>query len=196
MLAGHIGVALGLKRVAPRLNLGVLVAASLLPDLALWVLVLLGFESAGIPNDYATTHQLEFTFPWSHGLVACVIAAAVAGAAVMAWLDGEAVARVRAGMAVEVAVVSHWILDALVHRPELPLLGDDSRNVGLALWNVAPIALAVEAAMVGLGLWLYARGPATGRLRPVVLVTLAALAMSMNAANSSTEAPRGYSSHG
>ena len=179
MLAGHVGVALGLKRLAPRLNLGVLVAAALLPDLVLWVLVLRGLETVRIPDDYAIRHQLAFTFPWSHGLVACIIAAAVAGAVAMAMTRDAAVARIRAGVAVEAAVLSHWLLDALVHGPELPILGDDSPMLGLGLWDTLPVALAIEAAIALGGLWLYSRGSRTGRMKPIVATTLLILAMTV-----------------
>ena len=104
---------------------------------------------------------------------------AVAGAVAIAMTKGEAVARIRTGVAVEAAVLSHWLLDALVHRPELPVLGEDSMNLGLGLWDTMPVALAVEAAIALGGLWLYSRGPQTGRLKPIIATTLLILAMTV-----------------
>jgi membrane-bound metal-dependent hydrolase YbcI (DUF457 family) len=64
-------------------------------------------------------------------------------------------AKWRAAALVAGATFSHWLLDVLVHRSELPLIGNTSATVGLALWNNMPTALAVEAAIVAFGLYLF-----------------------------------------
>ena len=81
MFAGHVAAGLAVARFEPRVNVGAFIAAALLLDLVLWVLILAGLESVAIPADFARTHQPEFGFPYSHGLVAGVgwsILAAVA----------------------------------------------------------------------------------------------------------------------
>lgn len=70
MFVGHLGVALGLKRAEPRLNLGLLCFATLLLDFLLGLFVLLGIEQVHVPATYAALHYLTFTFPFSHGLLA------------------------------------------------------------------------------------------------------------------------------
>jgi hypothetical protein len=64
--------------------------------------------------------------------------------------------RTKVGSAAVVAgaVFSHWVLDFLVHRPDLPLY-DDSAKVGLGLWNVPAVAFGLEAALLFVGMWLY-----------------------------------------
>ena len=70
------------------MNVGVFVVAALLLDLVLWLFVLLGWESVTIPANFANTHQPEFVFPYSHGLVASVVWSALAGTAALVWCAG------------------------------------------------------------------------------------------------------------
>ena len=78
-------------------------------------------------------------------------------------------ARWRTAALVAVAVFSHWLLDALVHRSELPLVGNTSATVGLALWNNMSVALAVEAALVALGLCLFLQKSGRARGKSIAL---------------------------
>ena len=172
MFAGHVGAALAIARVEKRVNVGVFVGAALLLDLVLWLLVLLGLESVAIPSNFTSTHQPEFVFPYSHGLLAGVLWSAVAGAAAfLACLDRPAL-KWRAAVLIAAAVVSHWLLDALVHRPEMPLTGGTSRMVGLALWDSLYAALGVEALVVVVGLCLFVPGSGLSRSRSVTLTVL------------------------
>jgi len=171
MFAGHIGAALVLAPAEPRLNVGALVAAALLLDVLLWLFILLGWESVTIPANFAATHQPSFVFPYSHGLAASVAWSAVAAAA-----GYLATRRARAAALLAVAVFSHWLLDALVHQPELPLLGAASMHVGLGAWQHLALALALEAGIVLAGLALFLR---TRTLRRGKAVALAALAIAL-----------------
>jgi hypothetical protein len=154
MFAGHIGAAMAIGRTERRVNVGVFVGAALLLDVLLWLFVLLGWESVTIPADFAITHQPRFVFPYSHGLFAAVGWSVLAAAATFVWhpLTGS---RLRTSALVGLAVLSHWLLDALVHAPEMPLAGDGSTTVGLGLWNSLPVALAVEGFVTLGGLWLF-----------------------------------------
>lgn len=60
------------------------------------------------------------------------------------------------GLVVGGAVFSHWVLDLLVHRPDLPL-HDDALKVGLGLWNYPALAFLFEAGLIFSGMWLYFR---------------------------------------
>jgi len=171
MFVGHIGVALALTRADPRVNSGVLVTAALLLDIVLWAFVLIGWESVSIPADFAASHQPEFVFPYSHGLAATVFWSALAGAA------GSRIYHAsgngwRAAVVISAAVFSHWLLDAIVHRPELPLGGVASPKVGLGLWNWMPAALVAEAALLFVGVYLAVRGSNLSRVRAIAVVTL------------------------
>jgi hypothetical protein len=172
MFAGHVGVALAIGRAERRVNVGVFVAAALLLDLLLWLFVLLGWEFVTLPPDFERTHQAQFVFAYSHGLAATVAWSAVAAAAAFISFGRLAAARTRAAVLVAAAVFSHWLLDALVHRPELPLVGASSPAVGLGLWHSMPAALAVESVIVVLGLCLFIAGSRLPRGRSISLATL------------------------
>jgi len=178
MFAGHIGAALAIGRAEPGVNVGMFVTAALLLDLLLWLFVLLGWESVAIPADFVSTHQAQFLFPYSHGLLASVawsVVAAVAGLLLYArsrW-------KWRAALLLAVAVFSHWVLDAVVHRPELPLAGAGSRAVGLGLWNNIPIALLLEGVVVVLGLYLLVSGSKVERGNAIALVVLTLVVMAL-----------------
>lgn len=180
MFAGHIGAGLAVGRAERGVNVGVFVAAALLLDFLLWLFVLLGWESVAIPPDFAATHQPEFVFPYSHGLLACAAWSVLA--ALLAFIvSPRHRTRWRVATLVAVAVLSHWVLDALVHRPELPLAGSGSQLVGLALWDNLPVALTLEAALVGVGLYLFIPGATPGRYKAIALVVLSLVVMAFTA---------------
>jgi hypothetical protein len=155
MFAGHVGAALAIGRAERRINLGVFVFAAVFLDFVLWLLVLLGWESVTIPADYASTHQPQFVFPYSHGLLASVGWSALAGIVIFLCYPRLKQARLRAALLVAAAVFSHWVLDALVHVPEMPLASASSMKVGLGLWQMMPLALIVEGAIALAGLFLF-----------------------------------------
>jgi hypothetical protein len=151
MFLGHYAVAIGAKRAAPRASLGTLIAAAAFLDLVWPVLVLLGLERVAVMPGATAFTPLDFEhYPISHSLVTSLVWGAAFGAVYfLARRD------VRAAVVLVVLVVSHWFLDAVVHRPDLPLtLGGDAR-VGLGLWNSIPGTLAVELVMFAAGIWLY-----------------------------------------
>lgn len=178
MFAGHIGVALAAARVEPRVNVGVFAAAALMLDFLLWLFILLGWESLVIPADFPRTHQPEFVFPYSHGLFASLLWSGLAAGLVLLLSRrrvGEKSAR--AALLVAVVVFSHWLLDALVHRPEMPITGAASQQVGLSLWNNMPVALGVEAALVLVGVLLFFPGCGLSRPKKVTLLVLSLLVL-------------------
>jgi hypothetical protein len=178
MFAGHIGVALAIGRIERRVNVGVLVAGAMWLDFVLWAFVLLGWESVNIPADFGVTHQAEFVFPYSHGLAAALGWSALAAAVAYLGCSRLAHERWRAAVLIAAAVFSHWLLDVLVHRPEMPLLGSGSATVGLGLWDHLAIALVVEASLVvfGLRLFLNASGLPRGKSIALAGLSLALLA--------------------
>ncbi len=92
-----------------------------------------------------------FSIPWTHSLLGATILAAVIGAAgALRW--GR-----RAGLVLGGVALSHWFLDLIVHRPDLPLLPGMGPVLGLGLWNHPGTAIALELAMVLVGSALYFR---------------------------------------
>lgn len=175
MFAGHVGAAMAIGRAERRVNVGVLIFAAMSLDFVLWLLVILGWESVTIPANFNTTHQPEFVFPYSHSFLASVVWSALAGAATFLWYPGLDRAKLRAAAFVSAAVFSHWLLDALVHAPELPIAGASSAKVGLWLWQDMPMALAVEACIALAGLYLFVFGASLSRVKKLWLLVLSLL---------------------
>lgn len=173
MFAGHLGAAFAIGRVERRVNVGVLVVAALLLDLLLWSFILLGWESVRIPADFPVTHQPLFVFPYSHSLLGSLAWSVLAGVGVYVLCAGASNGRLRMAVWVGAAVFSHWLLDVLVHAPELPLAGEGSHRFGLGLWNNMPLGLAVEAVVLVVGLRLFLQGVALSRGRKIGLLVLA-----------------------
>lgn len=188
MFAGHIGAALAIGRAERRVNIGAFIFAALLMDIALWLFILVGWESATISEDFVSTHQAEFVFPFSHGLLASIAWSALAGSLVY-WFHRSNEYRSRAAMFVAAAVLSHWLLDAIVHIPELPLIGAGSPLVGFALWRNLPVALAFEAFVVILGLWMFIAGSRLTRGRKIALSALTLLVLVLTVAGMTLAPP-------
>ena len=172
MFAGHVGAGLAIAGAERRVNVGVFITAALLLDGVLWLLVLLGWEQVALPANFIRTHQPDFVFPYSHGLAAGLAWSAVAGAVAFVACARRPPARARVAALIAAAVFSHWLLDALVHQPELPLAGAASTRVGLGLWQQMPWALAVEAAIVAVGLLLFVRASRLPRGKLLALIAL------------------------
>ncbi len=182
MVAGHVGAALAIGRAERRVNVGAFVFAALLLDVILWPLVLLGRESITIPPNFASTHQPEFIFPYSHGLLASIAWSTLAGIAFLIWYPQLKKGKSRAAVLVAIAVFSHWLLDALVHVPELPLGGASSMKVGLGLWQSMPVALVAEALVLVAGLCLFVPGANLSRLKKFWLTVLSLLILGFTVA--------------
>ncbi|MFN7939071.1 MAG: hypothetical protein U0R19_37450 [Bryobacteraceae bacterium] len=149
MLAGHLGAAVAARRFAPQTNVGWLVLAALFADVLLWTLILLGAERVVLPVDPESRRYLTFVFPYSHSLVATVIYACLFGALALrqrTW---------RLACIVAATIASHFVLDALVHIPDLTLAGADSLRFGTSLQAQPLSALALEAVLTLAGLILY-----------------------------------------
>lgn len=181
MFLGHYAVALGAKPFAPRTSLGTLAAAAVALDLIWPLLVLAGIERVRIVPGATAFTPLDFEFyPWSHSLLMALAWAALFGALYLA------VRRDRCGALVVAALVaSHWALDVLVHRPDLPLLPGGGVRIGLGLWNSVPASVALELGLFALGAWLYERASRArdtiGRRAWVALLAAALLIFAGNA---------------
>jgi hypothetical protein len=166
MFVGHFAVAFGAKRAVPAVSLGTLFIAGQLADLVWPVLVIAGIERVGVQPGLTVVTPLDFVYyPFSHSLLAAAAWAVAFGAAYM----GLRKATARTGVVLALVVISHWLLDALTHRPDMPLtIGGESTRVGLGLWNSLPGTLVVELSLLAAGLWLYERSTRavdrTGRL--------------------------------
>lgn len=154
MFIGHFAVGLAAKRIAPRASLGPLIAAPILLDLLWPFFLLLGWERVRIEPGNTAYTPLNFEhYPWTHSLLMAVV---WGGAAALLYMWRS---RYRAGaVVVGAAVVSHWVLDWITHRPDLPLYPGNAPLVGLGLWNVPAASIVVESVLFVTAVWLYTRG--------------------------------------
>lgn len=159
MFIGHFGAGFAAKRAAPRLCLGWLFLAAQFLDLLWPTLLLLGVERVAIvPNTTAVTPLVFEHYPVSHSLAAVVGWALVLSGGYWALERRRGQGVRRAAAVVAALVLSHWLLDALVHAPDLPLTpGGGGPRVGLGLWNSMAATLLVEIPLFAAGVWVYAR---------------------------------------
>jgi hypothetical protein len=150
MFIGHLGIAFAAKRVAPQISLGALFAATMWLDLIWPFFLLVGWEQVEIvPGDTVMTPLRFVSYPLSHSLLM------VLGWAVLGTILCYTISRDRIGSAViGMVVVSHWLLDVVVHRPDLPLY-PAGPEVGLGLWNFPAGAISIELLLVAVGVYLY-----------------------------------------
>lgn len=185
MFIGHYGVALALKRVEPRLSLATLFLSVQLVDLLWGFAILLEWERARIEPGWTEASPLRFlSYPLTHSLLAGALWGLAAGALYYTWPTRNTFHHARAAVVVGAAVLSHWVLDLIVHVPDLPLASDASAKLGLGLWRSVPATLLVELAVFGGGAALYAvymRG--RGKLQPTRLAVLAAVLVVLQVAN-------------
>lgn len=154
MFVGHYAASLALKSFDTRVSLGALFLAVQFVDILFFPLVLLGVERMNVVPGYtASTHfELEY-MPYTHGLAASLGWAALAYV-LFRWVMGKGHGW---ALVVAVAVFSHWVLDLVVHTPDLPLMSDTSTKLGFGLWNHAGLTFILEAVLLLGGLWLYLR---------------------------------------
>jgi hypothetical protein len=180
MFLGHFGVGFAAKTIVPKVSLGTLFLASQFIDLLWPSLLLLGLERANIDPAATRVTPLDFVYyPISHSLLAVI------GWAILIGLIYSFIGRnKRNAFVLGLLVVSHWLLDAIVHRPDLPLYPDSAVLVGFGVWNSLPITLAVEFSIFGLGVWLYLRATtAMDKIGKWALWSLVALLVSIYAGN-------------
>jgi len=152
MFIGHFAVGFAAKKFAPRTSMALLLSAPLFLDMLWPIFVLAGWEQVRIDSGNTRYTPLDFVhYPWSHSLLMSVV-----WASLFAGLY-YTVARERAGtIAIWIGVVSHWVLDWVTHRPDMPLYPGGPR-LGLGLWNSIAGTMVVEISMFAAGVWLYAQ---------------------------------------
>lgn len=151
MFIGHFGVALAAKRVTPKTSLGILILAAQFLDFLWPVFLLLGIERVRIAPGITKVSPLDFTaYPISHSLLMAMVWAVLLGGIYYVLRHNA-----RGALVVSAAVLSHWILDFIVHRPDLQLYPGGNMRVGLGLWNSLPATIAVEVISFGAGLAIY-----------------------------------------
>lgn len=153
MFIGHYAIALAAKKAAPKASLGTLVLAAQFIDLLWPIFLLLGFEHVRIDPGNTVFTPLDFyDYPFSHSLLA-VLGWAIGLALIYFFTRGDT----RGAIILGACVLSHWLLDALTHRPDLPLAPGSATRVGLGLWNHFTASVVLEGALFAVGIFFYAR---------------------------------------
>jgi hypothetical protein len=156
MIAGHFGLAAGTKDIEPRAPLWALMLATIWLDVLFVPLFLAGVETIepapGTTGGYGNS---VIHANYTHSLVGAALLAVLFGAVVtVPW--GR-----RVGTLLGAVVFSHWVLDLIVHRGDLPILPGNAGNLprlGFGLWQVpAAASIALELALVLGGAYLYWR---------------------------------------
>jgi len=152
MVIGHFGFGLGAKKIAPKLSLGLIFMAVQFADLLWPTLLLLNVEKVGIqPGN--TKFPLDFIYyPFTHSLLMSLCWALCFG--LIYWLLKK---DSRTAVVLGICVFSHWVLDLIVHIPDLPLYPGDSPKVGLGLWNWPLLTALIEGSLFVIGTAFYLR---------------------------------------
>ena len=151
MFIGHFGIGLGSKKAAPKVSLGTLFLAAQFLDLLWPTFLLLGWEKVTINQGSQELTPLNFTYyPFSHSLFVAMVWGLLVGAIYFLVKRNK-----RGSIILGLCVLSHWFLDLIVHRPDLPLYPGNSPLVGFGLWNYKLAEVIVEGLIFIAGLIIY-----------------------------------------
>ncbi len=142
MFIGHFAIAYIFHYFFPSMPLWVALAGVSFPDLLWPILVILGIEKVSINSKFPLQKDIKFNhYPYSHSMVLSTAIAAVFGGILSLLLNNNSILFL-----FPVLSVSHWFLDAIVHRRDLPVLGFSKKDikVGLGLWNHGKVAFVSE----------------------------------------------------
>ncbi len=152
MFVGHFALAMAAKRATPRVRLGTLVMAAQWLDLLWPIFLLLGWEQVRPAPGITAFTPFDFVnYPWTHSLLMACIWGVLFGVVFFAIRRNA-----RAASILGLLVVSHWVLDWLTHRPDLPLYPGGPK-VGLGLWNSIGWTLMIELLLFAAGIVVYLR---------------------------------------
>jgi membrane-bound metal-dependent hydrolase YbcI (DUF457 family) len=151
MFLGHYAVGLAAKKAAPKVSLGTFFIATQFIDLLWPVFLLFGIEAVRIdPGNTAFTPLDFYHYPFTHSLVGILIWSIVFGLVYYAIRRRRNDALLLGGV-----VLSHWFLDLLTHRPDLPLAPGSDVHMGLGLWNSVAGTLVFELVLFAAGIAIY-----------------------------------------
>jgi hypothetical protein len=154
MLVGHYSASFAIKSMSGESRLWVLFIAVQLMDVFWTTLLLLGVEKARVDAALKSVPLDLYYMPYSHSLVAVLIVCVAVFVLYRGLVPPKGL--VAPAMFVALAVLSHWLLDVPVHRPDLPLY-DDMDKIGLGLWNYPFWALLLEVGLLFICMFMYLR---------------------------------------
>jgi membrane-bound metal-dependent hydrolase YbcI (DUF457 family) len=153
MFVGHFAVGLTAKRIAPAISLGTLVLAAMLADLLWCVFMIAGVEHVEFRPAMGAGNYFQSSYiALSHSLLMDAVWAALLAAAYFVRRRSR-----RAAWILFAAVLSHWVLDWIAHRPDMPLAPGTHTYFGLGLWTSIPATILIEGGFWLAAVVLYAR---------------------------------------
>ena len=166
MFIGHYGISFALKKYAPKTSLGILFIAAQLADIVFFILVPLGIEHLRIIPGFTEASPFDlYDYPISHSLLGAlawsVIVYLVVRFIPLKSLE-DTTYRKRTALILSIAVFSHFVLDFIVHTPDLLLIPGFDLRVGLGLWNSLIGSIAVELAILLVGCLIYLKATPSG----------------------------------
>lgn len=174
MFIGHFAPAIVAATHKDSPNLPTLFFGAQLVDWGFFTLLLFGVENMRIVPGITVMNPFDlYHMPYTHSVLGSTL-----WAVVFAILVYSVTRRWKAALIGGAVVMSHWVLDWLVHGPDLTLIGSPPKW-GLGLWNHPGIEMPLELAITGGALWLYARvaKPDSKRLVTLAILLLAVQAM-------------------
>jgi hypothetical protein len=180
MFIGHYALALGSKKISLTIKLGTAILAVQFLDLLWPVFTLMGWEKFSIEPGNTKITPLNFEFyPYTHSLLGSMVLALLFALVYFSLKKDFITSFVYA-----LLVFSHWVLDFITHRPDLPLTYTSSEKVGLGLWNYPEAAIILESFFYITGVYLYLKYTKAknkkGNILIWVMVLLLALFYIMN----------------
>jgi hypothetical protein len=188
MFIGHYSAAFVAKRIEPRLPLwGLLLGAQTL-DIFWALFVLTGIEKASLDPSLPSNPLVLTSMPYTHSLGATFAWGFIAFLVGMLSMHGG-VRRLAFGFVLAATVMSHWFLDLIVHRPDLPLWGEEAK-MGLGLWNWPLAAFTLEVVLVAASIaWMTrSRTLHIGQLRKRIAI-MGAILLALQVASMVVTAP-------
>jgi hypothetical protein len=177
MIAGHFGLAAAVKAGRQEIPLWTLMLATVWLDVVFAPLLAFGVETIapapGTDNGYG---EAIIHADYTHSLVGALVLAATFGA-VAAWRLGR-----RTGVVLGAVVFSHWLLDLVMHRGDMPLLPGNAGELprlGLGLWKLPAVSMTLEVVLLVVGFGLYWRAAAKLDKRRARTAGLAAVGASI-----------------
>jgi len=152
MFIGHFGLSFAAKKVAPNVSLATLFIATQFVDILWPFLLVFGVEKVAVTPGYTKMNAFEFLhYPYTHSLFMGLVWGVVAGG--IHWLVKR---DNRSALVIGLCVLSHWLLDVIVHVADLPLSPFGDYKAGFGLWNLVAVTLLVETAIFLAGVFVYA----------------------------------------
>lgn len=168
MFIGHFALALGAKKVAPKLSLGTTFIAVQLLDLLWPPFLLIGIEKVKIePGNTAFTPLNFIHYPFSHSLVNAVVWTMLF-ATVFYFIRKD----FKSAFIVGALVLSHWFLDLLTHRPDLPVFPWSDWKVGLGMWNNVALTLVTEVGLFAAGIYFFIKNTELDKKHKIIFWSL------------------------